>query len=211
VTPASQYPTAGGDAGVFQTAECDGVVTAEDAYTGLVNAGRRLDPGATVTGVATVGGWTFPVRVDVRANRVWPNGRLFLVCTCGRRCTQLYLPAASHCMLACRRRLGLSYGSARGGTTRTPAHSWSASACHIAASPGFRRRGFGGSVRRRRVSGRPHTASFADHGRDIPAMVLTREPVAERFVSSVLPRLASRGWPTDGVESTRSSPTRVRR
>jgi len=95
----------------FLVAECEAVLPVESVYTDLLRVGKRLRPGVTVTGVATIGGRDFPVRVEVRPNRVWRSGRLFFVCGCGRRCTRLYLPAAALCVLACRRCYGLSYGS----------------------------------------------------------------------------------------------------
>src|SRR3954464_13143763 len=60
--------------------ECDAVLTAEDVYTDLLRAGKRLHAGATFHGVATLGGWNFPIHVEVRPNRVWRDGRVFFVC-----------------------------------------------------------------------------------------------------------------------------------
>jgi hypothetical protein len=93
-----------------RTDECDLVLTVEYVYTDLVRVGKDIRPGTTFDGVATVGNRGIPVRVEVRANRVWPNGRLFFVCApCGRRCTRLYVPVLSKCASACRRCWGLSY------------------------------------------------------------------------------------------------------
>jgi hypothetical protein len=86
-------------------------VTAKDVEPDLLRARKSLYPGATVTGLASVCGWKFRLHVEIRANRVWRPGRPFLLCACRRRRTRLFLPLASHNILACRTCLGLAFSS----------------------------------------------------------------------------------------------------
>ena len=94
-----------------RTNECEAVLAVEDIYSDLVRVGKDLRPGTTFNGIATVGERRIPLRVEVRANRVWRTGRLFFVCPCGRRCTRLYVPVMSQCASACRRCWGLTYST----------------------------------------------------------------------------------------------------
>lgn len=86
---------------------------AEHAYDALLRDARsKLYPGARGELRWTNAGRTRQVQWEVRANRLWRLGRVFLTCpACGRRTTRIYLASADAHSAACRSCLGLSYAS----------------------------------------------------------------------------------------------------
>lgn len=110
------------------------MLKAEDAYTVILREEpSRAHPGAT--GAVTVFGQE--VEWEIRDNRIWRFGRLFLRCpACDGLATRVYLPV-SGASLACRDCWGLSYRSRRNSYRRT---GWAAVLGTIGASEtGFAR------------------------------------------------------------------------
>ena len=86
---------------------------AEALYTALVRGGHTTGPGAHGQASWKFGDAGVTADWEIRANRIWKYGRVFLRCgRCQRRATRLYLPVPSApALFACRRCLGLTYGS----------------------------------------------------------------------------------------------------
>lgn len=120
------------------------MLKAEDAYTVILREEpSRAHPGAT--GAVTVFGQE--VEWEIRDNRIWRFGRLFLRCpVCDRPATRVYLPLLG-AGLACRLCWGLSYRSRRNSYRRT---GWSAVLGTIGASE----TGFARSARRKAAQAR---------------------------------------------------------
>lgn len=87
-------------------------VTAEDAYDALLRDARRsLHPGSTGELRWVIHGRAREVAWEVRANRLWRGGRLFLTCAvCARRATRIYRPTPD-APAACRLCWQLSFAS----------------------------------------------------------------------------------------------------
>jgi hypothetical protein len=87
-------------------------VTAEGVYAVMLRDARwMLQPGATGELSWIINGRSRPVVWEVRANRLWRHGRMFLNCAgCGRRATRIYAPADASAP-ACRLCWGLAYQS----------------------------------------------------------------------------------------------------
>ncbi len=91
--------------------ECWAVLRAEDLYTSLLSGSEPVAAGGHGEATWTVGERSFEVAFEVRANRVWRYGRVFLQCSrCSRRATRIYVPTAAS-WAACRRCWGLTYQS----------------------------------------------------------------------------------------------------
>jgi hypothetical protein len=92
-----------------RVSQCDDVLTAEAVYAALIgDDARAVHPGATGH-VSGVGGVT--ATWEVRPNRVWRRGRLFLRCNgCQRLCARVYQPVEGEAF-ACRSCWGLTYPS----------------------------------------------------------------------------------------------------
>jgi len=100
--------------------ECAHVVKAEDVYTSLLASdatGAALRQAGNVIAVGQLVAW------ELRPNRIWRLGRVFLRCPrCSGPSTRLYAPQ-SGAQLACRRCWGLSYSSRQNSYRRA---GWSA-------------------------------------------------------------------------------------
>jgi hypothetical protein len=100
----------------MRVTECHGVVNAEDVYTRLIDENlQALEPGAKGMVNAPTGRYCgqrdISVAWEVRANRLWRFGRLFLRCPrCRQRVTRIYLPYSTDSP-ACRQCYGLTYES----------------------------------------------------------------------------------------------------
>jgi len=94
------------------TTEVYATLTAEFAYDRLLRDARvSLRVYAHGDLLWRVNSRTFDVGWQVRPNRVWKFGRVFLICpTCRRPATRLYMPT-SDAPASCRRCWGLSYES----------------------------------------------------------------------------------------------------
>ena len=91
--------------------ECWAVLRAEDVYTSLLRGPEPVAAGEHGEVAWTLGERSFTVAFEIRANRVWRHGRVFLRCPqCSRRATRLYVPTAT-AWAACRRCWGLTYQS----------------------------------------------------------------------------------------------------
>jgi len=91
--------------------ECWAVLRAEDVYTTLLRGSEPVAAGGHGDVIWTPGGRSFTVDFEIRANRVWRHGRMFLQCPrCSRRATRLYVPTVT-AWAACRRCWGLTYQS----------------------------------------------------------------------------------------------------
>jgi hypothetical protein len=88
-------------------------VTAENVYSALLRDARWLvHPGSTGELRWIVAGRARGVAWEVRANRLWRHGRVFLHCgACRRRATRLYLPSGDAPAPACRSCWHLTYES----------------------------------------------------------------------------------------------------
>lgn len=82
------------------------------SYTALLRDDvERVKPGARGEANVTVQKRKLTASWEIRPNKVWRNGRVFLICPrCERRCTRLYLPVVTS-WLACRTCWGLTYAS----------------------------------------------------------------------------------------------------
>jgi hypothetical protein len=90
----------------LRVTECRHVLRAEDAYRDLLQFCPKPHC-QTLEATTAVGN----VTVELRANAVWPHGRLFYRCSrCAKLATRLYVPA-SGLDLRCRRCWGLAYAS----------------------------------------------------------------------------------------------------
>ena len=91
--------------------ECWAVFRAEDVYTLLLRGPEPVEAGGHGEVTWTPGERSFTAAFEIRANRVWRHGRVFLQCPrCSRRATRLYVPTATS-WAACRRCWGLTYQS----------------------------------------------------------------------------------------------------
>jgi hypothetical protein len=92
--------------------ECWAIIRAEDCYTALLHSCRKdATPGLRASLNWVIGGRGLSADCEVRPNKIWRIGRLFLICPrCHKRCTRLYLPLEAS-WLACRRCWGLTYNS----------------------------------------------------------------------------------------------------
>ena len=91
--------------------ECWAVFRAEDVYTSLLRGPEPVAAGGHGEVTWTPGERSFTAAFEIRANRVWRHGRVFLQCPqCSRRVTRLYVPTAT-AWAACRRCWGLTYQS----------------------------------------------------------------------------------------------------
>ena len=91
--------------------ECWALLRAENLYTSLLRGPESVSAGDHGEVTWTLGGRLFTVAFEIRANRVWRHGRVFLQCSrCSRRATRLYVPTAT-AWAACRRCWGLTYQS----------------------------------------------------------------------------------------------------
>lgn len=88
------------------------MLRAEDVYTSLLRGPEPVAAGVHGEVAWTlVGGRSFTVAFELRANGVRRYGRVFLQCSrCSRRATRLYVPTAT-AWAACRRCWGLTYQS----------------------------------------------------------------------------------------------------
>jgi hypothetical protein len=95
-----------------RVSECFSVLRAEELYTALLkDNAQAVAPGARGKATYTPGAREVTASWEIRQNRVWRRGRVFLKCPrCAGRCTRLYLPVRDS-WLACRRCWGLTYGS----------------------------------------------------------------------------------------------------
>jgi hypothetical protein len=95
-----------------RTHECYSVLRAEDLYTALLKSDPvNVRAGAAGTATYSIEDRKHTASWELRTNRVWRGGRLFLRCPrCHRRCTRLYVPLVTS-SLACRVCWGLSYAS----------------------------------------------------------------------------------------------------
>ena len=100
--------------------DCAYTLTAEDVYTAILrDRYSAAGPGA----VGVVRAFGVSVRWQMRRNRVWRFGRVFLNCPrCSRLATRLYRPLRDSA-LACRTCWGLSYESQQNSYKQT---GWSA-------------------------------------------------------------------------------------
>jgi hypothetical protein len=92
--------------------QCVAALGAELIYDRWIREGQTIEPGCRVHGTWTPhgpNGPSWPITVEVVANRLWRRGRLFLRCPgCERRATRLYVPVAGF-EPRCRRCWGLTY------------------------------------------------------------------------------------------------------
>ena len=87
------------------------MLRAEDIYTALLRGPESVAAGNHGEVNWTSGERSFTAAFEIRANRVWRHGRVFLQCArCSRRATRLYVPTATS-WAACRRCWGLTYQS----------------------------------------------------------------------------------------------------
>ena len=93
--------------------ECAALATAEAAYDLLLREPRvKMHIGAGGGLLWRVGARTLTIQWELRPNRVWRIGRLFLRCpACSLRATRLYLARDDAPSAACRSCLELSYES----------------------------------------------------------------------------------------------------
>jgi hypothetical protein len=92
--------------------QCLAVLTAENAYTGLMRDDfAKMRPGVRGSLDWVLGACGFSINWELRPNSVWRFGRLFLRCPkCDRLATRIYVPTAES-WAACRRCWGLTYES----------------------------------------------------------------------------------------------------
>ena len=93
--------------------ECAVVLAAEEVYDHLLAAGATFGPGWRGEVELAADDVRQSVRVEVKRNAVWRNGRVFLKCGhCERRCTRLYMPCLAD-PLRCRQCWRLTYESSQ--------------------------------------------------------------------------------------------------
>jgi len=91
--------------------ECWAVLRAEDVYTSMLRGPEPVAAGSHGNLTWAPGGRSFTADFEIRENRLWRHGRVFLRCSrCSRLATRLYLPTDT-AWLACRQCWGLTYPS----------------------------------------------------------------------------------------------------